>query len=381
MVKIGTEINKKHGQRVVIYGPEGIGKTSLAAQFPNPLFIDTEGSTINYMVNRIEEGRAPSSWTELMNWLAFVKQNPTVCQTLVIDTIDWAERLCNLHVCSVHDKKGIEDFGWGNGYTYVAEEMGRLLDRLTDLKEMGINIVLTAHSQIRSFTQPDELGSYDRYELKLGQKTSSKTSALVKEWADMVLFINYKTVIVKDEKTNKGKGQGGQRVMYTTHTPAWDAKNRHGLPPELPLDYGSIAHVFNQGPQAQERAAEVVPPEPAKESAPVTPNPMPEVAQTRQEALQEALNSQPEIVPETSTQTLNEDLSALPQALQGLMVANNVTKAEIHQACGPTSLGGRGYFPEGTLIENYSKEFVDGVLIAAWPQVMAVIEENRKIPF
>ena len=90
------------------------------------------------------------------------------------------------------------------------------------------------------------MGAYDRYQLKLGKKTSSQTAPLVKEWADMVLFMNYKTFsVATDDKGKKHKGQGGVRTIYANHHPAWDAKNRHGLPDEFPMDYSYIAHIFN----------------------------------------------------------------------------------------------------------------------------------------
>lgn len=192
-----TKGKRARAQKVVVYGPEGIGKSTFAAQFPEPLFIDTEGSTDNMDVSRLDK---PSSYTMLKNEIAWVKANPTVCKTLVIDTIDWAESLVIADVCAQHGKKGIEDFGWGNGYTYTKEEMGRLLNQLGELVDLGINVVLTAHAQMRKFEQPDEMGSYDRWELKLGKKTSSQTAPLVKEWADMVLFANYKTVVMTADK-------------------------------------------------------------------------------------------------------------------------------------------------------------------------------------
>ena len=146
-------------QKVVIYGPEGIGKSTLAAQFPEPLFIDTEGSTDNMDVSRMDK---PRSWSILLQQIDFVKLN-SPCKTLIIDTTDWAERLCIEHVCAQYGKKGIEDFGYGNGYTYLAEEYGRFLNKLSDLVEMGINVVLTAHAQIRKFGQPYEMRAYVRW--------------------------------------------------------------------------------------------------------------------------------------------------------------------------------------------------------------------------
>ena len=200
-----TRGRKARAQKVVIYGPEGIGKSSFASQFPDPVFIDTEGSTDNMDVARLDK---PTSWAMLKNEIAFIKANTDACKTLVIDTIDWAEQLAVDYVCAQHQKNGIEDFGWGKGYTYVQEEIGRLLNSLSELVDNGINVILTAHAQIKKFEQPDEMGSYDRYELKLGQKTSSKTAPLVKEWADMVLFANYKTIVMTTD-TGKKKAQGG----------------------------------------------------------------------------------------------------------------------------------------------------------------------------
>ena len=338
-----TRGRKARAQKVVIYGPEGIGKSSFASQFPDPVFIDTEGSTDNMDVARLDK---PTSWAMLKNEIAFIKANPDACKTLVIDTIDWAEQLAVDYVCAQHQKNGIEDFGWGKGYTYVQEEIGRLLNSLGELVDNGINVVLTAHAQIKKFEQPDEMGSYDRYELKLGQKSSSKTAPLVKEWADMVLFANYKTIVMTTD-TGKKKAQGGERVMYTNHRPAWDAKNRHGLPDQLPFTYDSIAHIFNAPiPQAQ--------PQPAQ------PTPEP-----KQEAAQEV------------TQEMGRAPQAelLPQALIDLMTPNNVTENELQEVAYI-----RGHFPMGTPIENFPSNYWD-MIVANWDATLDVIQNQvRKDP-
>ena len=354
-----TKGKRARAQRVVIYGPEGIGKSSLAAQFPNPLFIDTEGSTDNMDVTRADK---PTSWTMLMNHIAFVKANPTICQTLVIDTIDWAEALALQYICAQHGKSGIEDFGWGSGYTYLIEEIGRLLDRLQELVELGINVVLTAHAQVKKFTKPDELGGYDRYELKLSnKKTETNVSAKVKEWADMVLFLNYKTYIITDEKTKKQKAQGGQRVMQTTHSPSWDAKNRHNLPEELPMDFAAIAHIFAQAVAEPAQAQS----QPTHESAP---------APVGQEQAKEAVPSQP--VKSAPTQ----DISPLiPQSLRDLMTANQVTQDEILQA---TYVN--GIYPLGTQVEAIDAGYWE-YMVTVWDKVLNVINTkvraNPDLPF
>lgn len=375
-----TKGKRARAQKVVVYGPEGIGKSTFASQFPEPLFIDTEGSTDNMDVSRLDK---PSSYTMLKNEIAWVKANPTVCKTLVIDTIDWAESLVIADVCAQHGKKGIEDFGWGNGYTYTKEEMGRLLNQLGELVDLGINVVLTAHAQMRKFEQPDEMGSYDRWELKLGKKTSSQTAPLVKEWADMVLFANYKTVVMTADNGKK-KATGGQRVLYTQHHPAWDAKNRHGLPEELPFDYAGIAHIFNQVPasaqtqpasQTQQTAPEPAQ-APAQEQTP-TAEPAPQVQPQAQETPQQGTPAPDSLTqPAPERQPYQEPNLALPQALRDLMIQNQVTELEVQKA-----VAQKGYYPEDTPVIMYDPGFIDGVLIGAWDQVFNMIKDNRILPF
>lgn len=335
----------RKAQKIVIYGPEGIGKSTFAAQFPDPLFIDTEGSTNNLDVARMDK---PTSWSMLKAQIEFVGQHKP-CKTLIIDTIDWAEQLCISEVCASHDKKGIEDFGYGNGYVYEKEEFGKLLNRLSDLTDIGINVVLTAHAQLRKFSQPDEFGEYDRWELKLGKKTGSQISPLVKEWADMVLFANYKTVAVAADKDgNKFKAQGGGRVMYTQHHPCWDAKNRHGLSDNLPFDYAQIAHIFAQKP---------------------TQPPMQQTAAAASAPAENPLDtgSAPEniVIPQGTA-----------KALADLMRANSVSEEEIRLA-----VANKHYYPYETPITNYDPNFVNGCLVAAWDAVYKLILDNRDLPF
>ena len=103
----------------------------------------------------------------------------------------------------------------------------------------GHNVVVLAHAAITKFEQPDAVGNYDRW----GMKTSKQVAPLLREWCDMLLFANYKTVVEKagSSPNAKNKASGGRRVMYTTHHPCWDAKNRFGLPDEMPFDYAGIA--------------------------------------------------------------------------------------------------------------------------------------------
>lgn len=347
--------------KIVVYGPEGIGKSTFASQFPNPVFIDTEGSTKHMDVARTGN---PSSWTMLLDQVRYFKNNPGEFTTLIIDTADWAEQLAIDDICARAKKDGIEDFGFGKGYVYLSEAFGKLLNLLSEVIETGTHVVLTAHAKMRKFEQPDELGTYDRWEMKLGKNTAP----LLKEWADMVLFANYKTYVIVDDN-KKAKAQGGKRVMYTAHHPCWDAKNRYQLPEELPFEYAAIAHLV--GGAAVNIQTKVITSMPAKSEEEIEkPAPVPEAAAEKQ--------AEPP-KPEPAVKGPADGFaSKLPKALTDLMTASNVRPFEIQ-----TVVGRKGYYPSDTPIENYEDKFINGVLIAAWPKVFKMIQEMREneLPF
>lgn len=329
-------------QKLLVYGPEGIGKTTLASQFPDPLFIDTEGSTKHMDVKRLDR---PTSWTMLLAQVAWVKANPGNCATLVIDTADWAEQLCIEHVCAKGQVSGIEDFGYGKGYTYLAEEFGRLLNALTGVVDSGVHVVFTAHAQITKFELPEESGAFDRWGLKL----QKKTAPLLREWCDMVLFANYKMLAIKNED-GKVKGHGGKRVMYAAHRPTFDAKNRHGLPDELEFDYAAVAGAI-EGSTAHEEAC--APPLEARQGSNA---PEPEKPATA--------NAKPATeVPKHLTKLFD------------LMASNGVDEIDVRRA-----VGAKGYFPKDMPIEDYPADFVEGALVAAWPKVVEMIAKSKKKP-
>jgi hypothetical protein len=299
----------------------------------------------------------------LLQQIDYVKKNPDICKTLVIDTADWAEQLCVNHICAKSNMDGLEGWNYGKGYTYLAEEFGRLLNRLEDIIDLGINVVFTAHAQIKKFEQPDEMGAYDRWELKLQRKTAP----LVKEWADMILFANYKTYVVTDEKTKSKKAQGGHRVMYTTHHPAWDAKNRHNLKEELPLDFQEIAHCLPSG-QAKNNEK---PSDSNTSKQESTEN-------VKNEPKAEVEAKSPSSEPKSESELDQADpLEGISKQLADLMRANGVTLWEIQNV-----VSHRGYYPKGTPFENYDPDFVAGVLVGAWDQMYPIILELRDdVPF
>lgn len=330
-------------QKVVLYGVEGIGKSTFASQFPSPIFIDTEGSTSNMNVQRLPK---PTSWQMLMDEVDYVKQSQ-VCQTLIIDTADWADYLCQTYLCAKHKWESIESPGYGQGYVYVREEFGRLLNKLSDLTEMGINIILTAHTEMKKEEKADEFGKYDHYQLKM----SKYAAALVKEWADMVLFANFETTIITDSKTKSKKAVGGNRVIYTTHHPAWDAKNRHGLADKLPLEFGAIAHIFQANVQT-----------PSIQPQPPVEQPQQATAATTVETPQEnKFGREPNIID-----------PAIPKELAQLMSVNEVTEEEIRRL-----VAEKGFRPYEMPVKDYPDDLIQGGLVAQWDKIFTEIKAKR----
>ena len=240
-----TKGKQQRPQRVVLYGVESVGKSTFAAQFPKPLFLDVEGGTSHLDTDRasIESG------VELES--AIAECASLEYQTIIVDSIDWVERLITEQLLIETKKKSIEDFGYGKGWVQVAERMSGLLRSLDELIERGKHVVLIAHSKVQRVEPPDLLAAFDRYELKM----SKQSSPLVKEWADELWFFRFKTKTV-ESGSGKMKGVGGkERVILTTHSAAYDAKTRSGLAEELPMEWGSVAHLFSGSQPVAKQAA------------------------------------------------------------------------------------------------------------------------------
>lgn len=218
--------------KVLLYGVEGIGKSTFGAQAPKPIFLCAESGTAQLDVARFPEAR---TWEDVMDAVAALTTEEHDYQTLVVDTVDWAEPLCWEYVCRGGKCNSIEDFGFGKGYVKALDEwrlLLRALERLMAAKRT--NVVLLAHSQIRTFKNP-EGEDYDRYSLKMHEKAGG----LIKDWCDDVLFAKHETFALgkRDGKDTRKAVSDGARVVHTSRMAAWDAKNRNGLPDTMPLSW------------------------------------------------------------------------------------------------------------------------------------------------
>jgi hypothetical protein len=223
--------------RTLLYGVEGIGKSTWGSQSARPIFICAEdglGKTLDH-VPRI----TVTSYAEILEIIHELRTMDHEYKSLNIDTFDMTEALIYEFVCKRDGKASIEDYGYGKGYTAAQTELRNLLALLDRLRtEKKMEIIFLAHAQIKSFQNPAG-DNYDRYIMK----GNEKMTGLLKEWCDVVLFARYEVHVKKDSpKLAKGKAiMSDARVVHTAWSPAWDAKNRLGLPETLPLNYDEFA--------------------------------------------------------------------------------------------------------------------------------------------
>ena len=313
-----TSGEKTEAIQLSIYGTEGFGKSNWAAKAPYSLTLDNENGT-----GRIANCRRINitSWTMAIDVIQAVIDNPTVCKTLVIDTMDRLETYAIDYLCEKNHKASIEDWAYGRGYTALMELFQGFYKTLDKVHDLGIHIILVAHAKPRKFELPDQEGSFDRFELKLNKQTAP----LLKEWVDALLFGNYKTYVVTTEnKTHKP--QGNKRVLFCNHQPTFDAKNRFGLPDEIPFDFESVAHLFG---------------EPAKE-------------------------------PETVVETIKANESAVHGKLRTLMSESNVTDDQLEKV-----VTDRGHYKADQHIADYTDEFITRWVFPNWKKICETITNSH----
>lgn len=232
---------------VLVYGPDGVGKSSFGAKAPNPIFFGPETGTDHLDVTRYPQ---PNTWGEVLEGLDDLIKSPHDYRTLVVDSLDWIEPLLFQKIISDDGKGGrtIETVcgGYGKGYVEAEKKWkDEFIERTNILRhKRGMNIIFVAHSDVVNFPDPQSQTEYKRYELKLNKRASAK----FREYVDAVLFATFRTFIKKDSLTNKVSTFGiGDRVMLTEKRPAYDAKNRYGLEHEIALDWDSLVAGIQKG--------------------------------------------------------------------------------------------------------------------------------------
>lgn len=221
-------------RRTLVYGVHGVGKSTFGSMAEKPVFIQTEDGLGN-----IECERFPlaGQYADFVTALAELYTEQHEYRTVVVDSLDWLERLIWADVCKKRGIESIEDVGYGKGYVFALTNWREVLVGLDALRnDRGMGVILIAHAQIERFANP-ETDTYDRYSPRLHKQAS----ALVQEWVDEVLFATYSVhTKATDEGFGRKRVQGigtGERIIRTTERPAHVAKNRLNLPDEIPFDF------------------------------------------------------------------------------------------------------------------------------------------------
>ena len=227
--------------RIVVYGTHGIGKSTFAAQAPNPVFIQTEEGLDAINVDAFPRCQKFEDILECIGVLASEKHE---FNTVVIDSADWAEQLVHKRVAKDNNVATIDAIGYGRGYKAATDYWKQILEGLDHLRSAkNMQVVLLAHTQVKRFDDP-LADPYDRYQLDLHHGSAS----LISEWCDILMFANQQYSTVKsdvgfNQKITRAVGNGN-RVLYTQERPGWQAKSRWPLPDQLPLDYAKFAEAL-----------------------------------------------------------------------------------------------------------------------------------------
>lgn len=233
--------------RLLIYGTEGIGKSTTGAQTPKPIFIQTEDGLDQIECNSFPVAR---SFGDVVAALSELYSEKHDYQTVVIDSLDWLERLIWDDVCREYGVKSIEkaDGGYAKGYSHALTQWREILDGLDALRnKRDMAVILLAHAKVEKFEDPESV-AYDRYSPRLHKHAS----ALITEWCDGVLFATRKFRTETEEAGFNRKRSiavalgtdGGERILRTVGGPSCIAKNRYSLPAELPLDWQALMNAM-----------------------------------------------------------------------------------------------------------------------------------------
>lgn len=218
--------------KTCVYGGPGVGKTTFGSRAPGAVVLPAEEGANQLGVDRLTQ---PQSWPEALDMLSALAHQTHDWTTVVVDTIGALEDLAVTHLCESDKVPTLNDYGggYGRGTEAINNEWRMFLRRLEVLNEKGLNVILLAHAQVKTFTDPS-LGSYDRYIPALRESTWARTH----RWCDDVLFARKSTGIAKGKGETKARVTfGEERELLTTSATGFEAKNRHGLPKRMALSW------------------------------------------------------------------------------------------------------------------------------------------------
>jgi len=221
--------------RILIHSQHGVGKSFFSAQAPAPIFIQTEDGLVNIDVPHFP---LSASFEDVLTAMTTLIIEDHEFKTVVVDTLDWLEKLIHLKVCQDNHVDNLESLGWGRGYGYAMSYWTSFFNGLDAMRNKNMAIILLCHDDVKTLNPPDS-NPYEKYVLKI-HKTAA---AMAEEWADIVGYASVK-VFVATDKMKKGKATGGERVLNLASHPAYSAKNRYGITEEIPFNFTALINAI-----------------------------------------------------------------------------------------------------------------------------------------
>lgn len=246
-------------RRILLYGQHGVGKSTWAADAPAPIFLDIEGGLGDIDCAKTDQLKSYGDVVAAISWLI---SNGSDFRTVVLDSVDWLERLIFAAVANDAGKATVADIGFGKGYVEATRKWDFILSSLEALRHTGKGIILLGHARVMRFENP-ETPAYDRYELDLHKSSNG----LIQEWCDEVLFASFR-VFTRTEITGFGRERtmvlgGKERYIRTNESASAVAKNRLRLPDELPMTWAAYAQYLTPRVPAAQTEHQVAVPQPA----------------------------------------------------------------------------------------------------------------------
>ena len=229
-----TKIKKDTtGDRIVLYGSGGTGKTTLACSLPGPVaFFDFDKSLeklgkqpgADKLLENVIEIKGVETWEQLRRKLQAAGWESI--RSIVIDSLSVAQAMAITWMFENIKEKGaavtrMEDYGYKAGYRHLFDTFCLLFADLDAHVKAGRHVVLICHDADSKVPNPQGL-DWLRSEPRLENEKNCQLRFRIKEWADHVLFVKLDVNVGKD-----GKGQGcGTRTVYTSELPHCMAKSR-----------------------------------------------------------------------------------------------------------------------------------------------------------